>query len=150
MTSRHWNRYTQTLRVGAIAASLMVATCLPAAAQHRHQDNRRNDNFYQGARDGGRGGDYNGHYDRGNDHRDYNNRRDDHRDYNNRDYNQGGIGPGQGAAIGAAGGALLGALFGGGLKGVIVGGAAGAGIGAIAGQANQNNHHRQYYGGQPY
>ncbi len=144
MTARPWKRYTQILRSCAIAAPLLLASCLPATAQR--QDHRRNNNFYQGARDGGRGGDYNGHHD----NRGYNNRGYNNGGYNDGGYNQGGIGPGQGAAIGAAGGAVLGGLFGGGLKGVIIGGAAGAGIGAIAGQANQNDRRQQYYGGRPY
>lgn len=150
MTDIRFKRYAHALWVCVIAATLAGASCLPAVAQD-HQDHRRNNNFYQGAREGGRGGDY-GH---GGDQRGYNNRGYNNQDYNNRGYNQGGynqggIGPGQGAAIGAVGGALLGGVFGGGLKGVIVGGAAGAGIGAIAGQAHQNNDRRQYYGGRPY
>ena len=159
MTYLRFTRCAHVLWVSVIAATLAGASCLPAGAQD-HQDRRRNNNFYQGAREGGRGGDY-GH---GGDQRDYNNRGYNHRGdnnqgynnqgynqgYNNPGYNQGGIGPGQGAAIGAVGGALLGAVFGGGLRGVIVGGAAGAGIGAIAGQAHQNKQRRQYYGGRPY
>jgi hypothetical protein len=147
MTQQYFKWRAQGLRVTVIAASLALASCLPVVAQDRHED-RRNSKFYQGARDGGRGGDYNGRdrQDRGDNYnRDYNNR-----SYDNRGYSQGGIGPGKGAAIGAVGGAVLGAIFGGGMRGVIVGGAAGAGIGAIAGEAHRNNQRRQYYGGRPY
>lgn len=96
----------------------LVLASLPALAQRRDQ-------FYNGVRDGGRGGNYYNQRDRDWDRR---HRRD-----------QGGIGPGTGAAIGGAGGAVLGAALGGGLKGTIIGGATGAGIGAILGQANQNS-----------
>jgi hypothetical protein len=94
------------------------------------QGNRGNhSNFYNGAYQGGRGGNYN----RG-------------RDYGDRGRYEGhGIGTGKGAAIGGAGGAALGALFGGGLKGALIGGAAGAGIGAVAGHAHQQNMKRDYY-----
>lgn len=103
----------------------LVLAALPALAQQR-------DRFYNGVRDGGRGGNYYSQRDRDWDRR---HRRD-----------QGGVGPGTGAAIGAAGGAVLGAVIGGGLKGTLVGGAAGAGIGAILGQANQDSKrdHRRY------
>lgn len=103
----------------------LVLATLPALAQRRDQ-------FYNGVRDGGRGGNYYNQRDRDWDRR---HRRD-----------QGGVGPGTGALIGAGGGAVLGTLIGGGLKGTIVGGAAGAGIGAILGQANQNSKrdHRRY------
>jgi hypothetical protein len=86
MTQQRFKRRTQGLRVAAIATSLALASYLPAAAQDHHNDRRHND-FYQGARDGGHGGDYNGrgHHDRG--------------DYDNRGYSQGGIGPGKGAAV---------------------------------------------------
>jgi hypothetical protein len=96
----------------------LVLASLPALAQRRDQ-------FYNGVRDGGRGGNYYNQRDRDWDRR---HRRD-----------QGGIGPGTGALIGGAGGAVLGAALGGGLKGTIIGGAAGAGIGAVLGQANQNS-----------
>ena len=102
---------------------LLFAIILPASAQHH------NDNFDQGVRRGGHGGQY------------YNDHHDKHHD----DHHDGGIGPGTGALIGGAGGAALGAIFGGGLKGTIVGGAAGAGIGAIAGQVNQNNRDDHYH-----
>ncbi len=100
---------------------LLMATVVPVTAQ------RGNGNYYNGMRQGSRGG-YNDQY--------------DHRHYDNRnDYNrsQGGIGPGKGALIGGAGGAALGALFGGGLKGALIGGGAGAGVGAIAGKVHQDN-----------
>ncbi len=96
---------------------------------------QRHDNFYNGVRDGGRGG----YYDNGNNRDRY------HGDRGRYDDHQGGIGPGKGALIGAGGGAVLGALFGGGLKGTIIGGAAGAGIGAIAGKAHQNSQRRDDY-----
>jgi len=108
------------IRNSLILSPLLFAIILPASAQHH------NDNFNQGVRKGGHGGQY---YD--------NNRHYDH--------HSGGIGPGKGAIIGGAGGAALGAIFGGGLKGTIVGGAAGAGIGAIAGQVNQNNRDDHYH-----
>lgn len=100
-----------------------------AQAQYRH-DNDHHGNFYNGARDGGRGG----YYDHGH-------------DYNRGDgrYQGHGIGTGTGALIGGGGGAALGALFGGGMKGALIGGAAGAGIGAIAGHAHQNTMKRHYY-----
>ena len=59
-------------------------------------------------------------------------------DYEHR-HDDGGIGPGKGAAIGAAGGAALGAIFGGGLKGALIGGAAGAGLGALGGKIAQDH-----------
>jgi hypothetical protein len=96
-----------------LALLFLVLAPLPSMAQRRDQ-------FYNGVRDGGRGGNY---YKR----RDHRWDRDHRRD-------QGGIGPGTGALIGGAGGAVLGAAFGGGLKGTIVGGAAGAGIGAVLGR----------------
>jgi hypothetical protein len=120
------------IRSAILIAPLLLATnILPVSAQNRNYQNNRNPNFYNGVRNGGRGGQYsdnNRHYD--------NNRRD-----------QGGIGPGKGALIGAGGGAVLGALFGGGLKGTIIGGAAGAGIGAVVGQANQNSKRNDHYNG---
>jgi hypothetical protein len=91
----------------------------------RNQD-RRNQNFYSGVRQGGRGGQY---YDPRHANDGYDRR------YHNK---QGGIGPGKGALIGGGGGAVLGAVFGGGLKGTLIGGAAGAGIGAIVGEAAQS------------
>jgi hypothetical protein len=113
------------IRKAVLIAPLLLATSLlpfSAGAQNRNH-NRDNPNFYNGVRNGGRGGQY------------YNN---NDRRYDNRQ-NQGGIGPGKGALIGAGGGAVLGALFGGGLKGTLIGGAAGAGIGAIVGEVHQNN-----------
>jgi hypothetical protein len=115
------------IRNSLFLSPLLFAIILPASAQHH------NDNFNQGVRKGGHGGQY---YD--------NNRHNDHYDHHD-DHQSGGIGPGKGALIGGAGGAALGAIFGGGLKGTIVGGAAGAGIGAIAGQVNQNNRDDHYH-----
>jgi hypothetical protein len=111
--------------VKTVSLLFLVLATLPALAQRRDQ-------FYNGVRDGGRGGNYYNQKDRDWDRR---HRRD-----------QGGVGPGTGALIGAGGGAVLGAVIGGGLKGTIIGGAAGAGIGAILGQANQNSKrdHRRY------
>jgi hypothetical protein len=113
-----------------IAPLLFTISALPVPAQHR-----RDNNFYNGVRHGGHGGDYGN---RGG----YDNRYPDRGYYND---NRGGVGPGTGALIGAGGGAVLGAIFGGGLKGTIIGGAAGAGIGAALGQANQNNRDDRYY-----
>ena len=87
---------------------------------------RGSQNFYNGVRQGGRGGQY---YDPRHANDGYDER------YNQR---RGGIGPGKGAAIGGAGGAVLGAVLGGGLKGTLIGGAAGAGIGAVVGEAAQH------------
>ncbi len=112
-------------RNAVLIVPLLCATAMPGFAQHR------NDAYYNGVRNGGRGGDY------------YNNRDRPYHDDHRRD--QGGIGPGKGALIGAAGGAALGAIFGGGLKGTIVGGAAGAGIGAVIGQSAQNNREQNNY-----
>jgi hypothetical protein len=107
---------------------MLATSLLPVSASAQNRNYRNNNpNFYNGVRNGGRGGHYN-----------------DNRHYDNR--NQGGIGPGKGALIGAGGGALLGAVFGGGLKGTIIGGAAGAGIGAVVGQANQNSKRNDYRG----
>ncbi len=108
------------IRKTVLIAPLLVATVLPVSAQRYNNDN----NWNNGVRQGGRGGDYYNDRDR---------RYDDHR----RD--RGGIGPGKGALIGVAGGAALGALFGRSLKGTLIGGAAGAGVGAIAGQAAQSH-----------
>ena len=105
---------------------LLAAGTLQAGAQH--YDHQR---FYNGARDGGRGG----YYDRGHD---YDHRYDDHR-YNDQYRHDGGIGPGKGALIGGAGGAALGAIFGGGAKGALIGGGVGAGIGAIVGKSHQDH-----------
>ena len=97
---------------------LLALGTLPALGQRRDQ-------FYNGVRDGGRGGNYYNQRDRRYDH--------------NRNQSSGGIGPGYGALIGGGGGAALGAVFGGGLKGTLIGGAAGAGIGAIVGKVHQDN-----------
>jgi hypothetical protein len=128
-----------------VASMLLISSILPISAQDRDRDrdrhhDRDDQRFYNGVRDGGRGGEY---YDRRDDRR-YDGR---YNRYNNNGYysNQGGIGPGKGALIGGAGGAALGALFSHGLKGTIIGGAAGAGIGAVVGEAHQNNQRNQYY-----
>ena len=109
-------------------ATLLLAS-LPGLSQQRSDGGRghdRNSNFYQGVREGGRGGQY---YDP----------RHANDGYDERfKQSHGGIGPGKGAAIGGAGGAILGAVLGGGLKGSLIGGAAGAGIGAIVGEAAQS------------
>jgi hypothetical protein len=135
-------------RKAVLLTPLLVATSiLPAIAQNHHNNN--DSAYYNGMRNGTRGGDYynnrDPHY-----NNNYNNNRDPHYDnnYNNNyhnDHRQGGIGPGKGALIGGAGGAVLGAVFGGGLKGSLIGGAAGAGIGAVIGQANQNNRNNDNY-----
>lgn len=107
----------------------------------QYRNNRGNNTqFYNGVRQGGRGGQY---YDQ----RHANDGYDQRYQQNNGYYRQrqGGIGPGKGALIGGAGGAVLGALFGGGLKGSIIGGAAGAGIGAVAGKAHQDSQRRDDY-----
>jgi hypothetical protein len=107
--------------------TVLILITLPALSQHHDQQyNHGNQNFYNGVRQGGRGGHYG----------------DNH--YHDQP-KQGGIGPGKGALIGGGSGAALGAVFGGGLKGTIVGGAAGAGIGAVLGQANQNSKNNNYY-----
>jgi len=114
---------------------LFATTILPATAQ-----NHRNDNaYYNGMRNGGRGGNYYNNRDPRYNNNYHNN------NYYHADHRQGGIGPGKGALIGGAGGAVLGAVFGGGLKGTIIGGAAGAGIGAVVGQAAQNRRNNDNY-----
>jgi hypothetical protein len=118
------------LRIAVLTPLLFATSLLPAYAQHN------NNAYYNGMRNGERGGRYYSHNDRR-----Y------HGGYYQQD--QGGIGPGKGALIGAAGGALLGAAFGGGLQGTIVAGAAGAGIGAVIGQSAQDNRRRDRYG-RPY
>ncbi len=126
---------TSKLRRTALMAPLLFALAiLPASAQDhgRGSNQRGGQNYYSGMRDGGRGGNYD---------------RNSHENYRGGDaryHQQGGIGPGKGAAIGAAGGAVLGAVFGGGLKGAVIGGAAGAGVGALAGKAAQD-HRRDNY-----
>jgi len=115
-------------RKAYFTTALLLAS-LPGLAQQRHDGSRghdRNSNFYQGVREGGRGGQY---YDPRHAHDGYDER------FNER---HGGIGPGKGAAIGGAAGAILGAVLGGGLKGSLIGGAAGAGIGAVVGESAQN------------
>lgn len=113
----------------SLQRALLIAPLLLATTVLSAQDRRGNDNYYNGQRDGGRGG----NYDRG------------HNDHYDDRQRQGGIGPGKGAAIGAAGGAAIGLLFGGGLKGAVIGSAAGAGVGAVAGQAHQDNRRRDEY-----
>lgn len=122
----------QKLMAAVLCVPLIASTAMVASGQNRdyHYDRNAHQRFYNGAYEGGRGGDYNGH-----------DRRYD--DYNRR-YHQGGIGPGKGALIGGAGGAALGAIFTGSAKGAIIGGAAGAGIGAILGQHAQNERERRY------
>lgn len=137
----------KTLRRVLVVLLFVATSLLPLSAQDRDRErdgrdyrgDQHNPTFYRGMRDGGRGGDYN-------DPR-YDNRRYDDRYSNGNGYyqNQGGIGPGKGAAIGAAGGAALGAIFGHGLKSTIIGGAAGAGIGAAVGEVHQRNEQNQYY-----
>jgi hypothetical protein len=117
---------TKLDRAVLLTPLLFAASLLPATAQNHN-------NFNNGMRNGGHGGNY------------YNQR--DDRYHNDRRQNQGGIGPGKGALIGGAGGAVLGAVFGGGLKGTLIGGAAGAGIGAAVGgvaQSNRDNNRRRY------
>ncbi len=121
-----------------LAAGPLLALPTPGTAQYEQGHNHHQD-FYNGAYNGGRGGDYNRGQDYGSGQRGY-----DQRGYDDR-YHGHGVGTGTGAAIGGAGGAVLGAAFGGGLKGAIIGGAAGAGIGAIAGHAHQENEKRNYY-----
>lgn len=117
------------LRGKAFFTAVLLLASLSGQAQqgdYGRRGNDRNRNFYQGVREGGRGGQY---YDPRHAHDGYDER------FNQR---RGGIGPGKGAAIGGAGGAILGAVLGGGLKGSLIGGAAGAGIGAVIGEAAQN------------
>jgi hypothetical protein len=121
------------LMAAALCVPLIASTGLAASGQNydrNHHDRGSHQQFYNGAYQGGRGGDYYGH-----------DRRYD--DYDRR-YHQGGIGPGKGALIGGAGGAVLGAVFGGGAKGAIIGGAAGAGIGAVLGAHAQDERERRY------
>ncbi|NYF78826.1 YMGG-like glycine zipper-containing protein [Granulicella arctica] len=121
------------LRRATLLIPLFVTTTLTPAFSQDYHDNHQRNQYYNGVRDGGRGG----NYDRG--------RRDHYDDRYYQQPNQGGIGPGKGALIGAGGGAVLGALFGGGLKGAVIGGAAGAGVGALVGKAHQDNQRREYY-----
>ena len=123
------------VRVSLLVIPALLCGSFVAQAQYGGQ----NSGFYNGVRDGGRGGNYD--YDRYHHHGGGYDQQYDQR------YHQGGIGPGKGAAIGGAGGAALGAIFGHGLKGALIGGAAGAGIGAIAGKEHQDNQRRNdYYG----
>jgi hypothetical protein len=126
-----------------IVLLLLATSVLPAGAQNRddHRDNRSNQTFNRGVRNGGRGGQYNDprHDNRRYDNGRYNNGQYDNNQYDNGYRDQGGIGPGKGALIGGASGAVLGAIFGHGLKGAIVGGVAGAGIGAVVGKEHQDN-----------
>jgi hypothetical protein len=96
------------------------------SANYGNQRARANQNFYNGVREGGRGGQY---YDPRHANDGYDQRFSERR---------GAVGPGQGAAIGGIGGAILGAVLGGGLRGSLIGGAAGAGIGAVVGESAQN------------
>ncbi len=113
-----------TKRVVCATALVVATAAAPAMAQRRDDRDR---GYYNGMRQGSRGG-YNDQYD----HRRYDSR-------NEYDRTHGGIGPGRGALIGGAGGAALGAIFGGGMKGALIGGGAGAGVGAIAGKVHQDN-----------
>ncbi len=115
----------------------LVLPLLLAPATHAQYGQQRN-NFYNGARDGGRSGNYDHHDDHGNGYDDRY-RGDDGR------YQGHGVGTGRGALIGGGVGAAAGAIFGGGLKGALIGGGAGAGIGAVAGHAHQQNMKRDYY-----
>ena len=112
---------------------------------HYRYDRESHQQFYNGAYEGGRGGDYG--YDHDGRYAEY----DRHYHGNGNYYgdptyyrHDNGIGPGKGALIGGAGGAVLGALLGGG-KGAFVGGAAGAGIGAILGEHSQQERREQPY-----
>ena len=103
-------------------ATLFVAALLLCGGVAGAQQDR---DFYNGVRDGTRGGQYDGSDQRRDADRHKNNGQYNNGQYNNdaryndRDNNhnqQGGIGPGKGALIGGAGGAVLGALFGGGSR----------------------------------
>ena len=124
---------TKRLLCGSLAVlPLMLEPVAHAQYNHGHG------NFYNGARNGGRGGSYDrsGYHDGG---------------YNNDGRYQGhGVGTGRGALIGGGVGAAAGAIFGGGLKGALIGGGAGAGIGAIAGHEHQQTMKRHYYDGGGY
>src|SRR5579875_1958923 len=121
------------LMAAVLCVPLFGASVIPMSGQYHGQEQYQrgsHQQFYNGAYEGGRGGDYYGH-----------DRRYD--DYDRR-YHQGGIGPGKAALIGGVGGAALGAVFSGSAKGAIIGGAAGAGIGAVLGQHAQDNRERRY------
>jgi hypothetical protein len=112
------------LSAGALllAASPLVPQL--AAQRHDNRDNRDHRAYYSGMRSSVNDRRYDERY------------RQDEYDHHHDD---GGIGPGKGAAIGAVGGAALGAVFGGGLKGALIGGAAGAGLGALGGKIAQDH-----------
>ncbi len=133
---------TRKLRNAFLVGPLLLsAAVLPLVGQNyqgndqRHDDRRGNSNYYNGQRDGGRGGNYD---------RERQNQYDSRNDDRYRNQHQGGIGPGKGALIGAGGGAVLGALFGGGAKGALIGGGVGAGAGALVGKVHQNNQRNDY------
>jgi hypothetical protein len=130
-----------TFRKAFLLTPLLIATSIvPVAAQNHHNNDSA---YYNGMRNGARGGNYNNERDPR-----YNNNYRDNRYHD--DHRQGGIGPGKGALIGGAGGAALGALFGGGMKGTLIGGAAGAGVGAVVGQAAQDKRNNDNYYRHPY
>lgn len=130
---------TKQLLRGSLAVLPMLLGPV-AHAQYHHG----NDNFYNGARNSGRGGSYghSGYHDGGNH---YNNGRYNNDRYNDGRYQGHGVGAGRGALIGGGIGAAAGAIFGGGLKGALIGGGAGAGIGAFAGHEHQQTMKRRYY-----
>ncbi len=121
-----------------LSGSLAVLPLLLGPAAHAQYDHGNN-NFYNGARNGGSGGSYShsGYHDGRNYH--------DGGNYNDGRYQGHGVGAGRGALIGGGVGAAAGAIFGGGLKGALIGGGAGAGIGAIAGHEHQQTMKRHYY-----
>ncbi len=132
-----------------LGGSLAVLPFLLGPAAANAQYNRNND-FYNGARDGGHGGGYDrgGYHDGGNNYgnnnygqNNYGNNNDGHNDQ----YHGHGVGAGRGALIGGGVGAAAGAIFGGGLKGALIGGGAGAGIGAFAGHEHQEGMKHRYY-----
>src|ERR1700682_6476461 len=103
------------LRNAVLLTPLLVAiSILPATAQNHHNNN--DSAYYNGMRNGTRGGNYyndrdprynNNNYNNNNYNiNNYNNHQNNHynNDYHN-DHRQGGIGPGKGALIGGAGGA---------------------------------------------
>ena len=109
-----------TFRKAFLLTPLLIATSIvPVAAQNHHNNDSA---YYNGMRNGARGGNYYNDRDPryNNNYRD-NRYRDDHR--------QGGIGPG---------------------KGALIGGAAGAGIGAVVGQAAQDKRNNDNYYRHPY
>ncbi len=131
-------RTRRLLSCSLAAISMLLLFLSPGPAVHA-QYNRGN--FYNGARDGGRGGyyDHSGYRD-GRYNRDYG--------YNNNNdgrYHGHGIGTGRGALIGGGIGAVAGAAFGGGAKGALIAGGLGAGIGAFAGHEHQKSMRRRHY-----